>query len=367
MTGPALSRPPPTPGRFPLGRRVGLGIRASPGACSRLPAWSGHDRYSVEVSCAVACAHDVCAAEHVDPATVVRVARAHARYADARTGRECRPTNARLAADLGMSVRQIERARLVLKRLQLLAEVRRGRNFMTKAERLAAWRNGSSQRHFASEFALLGLRRHPPGCRCPVRHVDLPSTTEGGLFISRKRVFLSGTNRARARTSGPPGRPHPRKAPPPRATAAQARAQRLIAGVQQRVTWLRGTSPRRLTSLHRFAAQRWTPRDVQLAIDDALRAKDWTLPGRIKRPAAYLATLLRDVDPADRPSALEEAMLAAERARRGWEWQRATGWPCEHGAPAGDIPHPASGHIACVECRARKREREARSTTDKPP
>jgi len=38
--------------------------------------------------------------------------------------------------------------------------------------------------------------------------------------------------------------------------------RRLIAGLQQRIYWLRRVSPRRLTSLHRFALAGWTPKDM---------------------------------------------------------------------------------------------------------
>lgn len=361
-----LGRPPP--GRFPFGRRIAAGIRASPGTCSTLPAWWGRDHWiNVDVWCAIAGGRDVCREEHVDPHTAIRVARAHAGYADNRTGRDCRPTNERLAAELGMSTRQIQRARAALKRLRLLVEVVRGRSLMSRAERLAAWRRGSSHRHLAGEFALLSIR-HPQGCRCSVERVTPPGTTVGGSRTSLDTRFFERQNRARARMSGAARRIHPRKAPPNRSTAARVRAQRLIAGVQADQAWLRGTSPRRLTVLHRFAAQGWTPRDVRLAIADVMRTRGWhRMPDRIERPAAYLAALLRDVDPADRPTALELAMLAEERRRREWIWATSTGRPCDHGVTGGDIPHPVDQHFACLACRAKKRQRETSSTENVPP
>jgi hypothetical protein len=100
----------------------------------------------------------------------------------------------------------------------------------------------------------------------------------------------------------------------------------------------------------------WTPRDVQIACDEVLRARHWTVPHRIVQPAAYLAALLRDVDPADRPGALEEARLAEEKARREWLWQTTFGTRlCPRGQPGGDLPHPVDGHLACVHCRMSRR------------
>jgi hypothetical protein len=123
-----------------------------------------------------------------------------------------------------------------------------------------------------------------------------------------------------------------------------------------------------LTSLHRFAAQRWTPRDVELAVIDVLAQRQWRVPDQLRRPEAYLAVLLRDVDPAERPTVIEAAMLAQERERRAWIDRTAYGQPeCAHGLAGGDIPHPVDGHFACLECRVRKQKREARSTTNKPP
>lgn len=83
-----------------------------------------------------------------------------------------------------------------------------------------------------------------------------------------------------------------------------------------------------------------------------LRVRGWSVPDQIEHPPAYLAALLRNVDENDRPGALEEAMLAEERARREWLWQTTFGGrECEHGTLAGDLPHPVDGHLACPMCR----------------
>ncbi len=84
------------------GRRTPIGLTPPPGACSARPAWwSRADWTGVEVWCVVAAGVDVCRAVHADPHTVVRVARAMAGYADYTTGRDCRPTNSRLATVSG--------------------------------------------------------------------------------------------------------------------------------------------------------------------------------------------------------------------------------------------------------------------------
>jgi hypothetical protein len=155
-------------------RRIGAGVRPAPGATSRRPAWWGAaDWIEVEVRGAVGARRDLCRAHHVDPDTVVAVARGMAGFADFRTGRNCRPTNARLVALLRVSLSTVQRARRVLKELGLVVELLAGRSVMTRAERLTAWRRGSSHRRLAAEFALCS-RRHRPPHRPPAVDRDTP-------------------------------------------------------------------------------------------------------------------------------------------------------------------------------------------------
>lgn len=330
--------------RRPSSRRVCAGLTAPPGVCSQLPAWWGREQWvNVDVWCALAAHPDWCREEHVSPDTVVRVARAHAGYADRATGRSCRPTNERIAADLQVCVRTVQRARRLLKRLGLVVEVVRGRSILTRAERLRAWRRGSSHRRIASEFVLISPRPPPP-----VDGVTPPATPK----VSRESHLREGFFRPKNRTRRGAARPSTYHKRPATVSADQHRTSRLAAGLQQRIGWLRGTSPRRLTCLHRFALQDWTPRDVHTALDEVLRARSWSVPQRIDQPAAYLAALLREVDPADRPGTLEEAMLAERRVREEWLHQTRFGdRECAHGYLAGDLPHPIDGHLACPMCR----------------
>jgi DNA-binding transcriptional ArsR family regulator len=156
-------------------RRIGAGVRPAPGATSRRPAWWGAaDWIEVEVRGAVAARRDLCRAHHVDPDTVLAVARGMAGFADFRTGRNCRPTNARLVELLRVSLSTVQRARRVLKELGLVVELLAGRSIMTRAERLTAWRRGSSHRRLAAEFALCSRRHHRPHRRPPAVERDTP-------------------------------------------------------------------------------------------------------------------------------------------------------------------------------------------------
>jgi hypothetical protein len=330
-----------------LGRRVSVGIRASPGVHSRLPAWWGRVHWcEVTAQLALQLRTHVCKEEHVLPATALRYARAIAPYADGRTGRHCRPTNERLMRDLGMSRTHLKRCRRVLERLGVLVVTVQGRSVMTLRERLRAWRNGSSHRQLAAEYALIVPRRpHPPAD--PVEHGPPPREA----WVPRSPHLICGSSvRNRPKEERASARTHRRRARSG-PTLAQIRTSRLAAGLQRRLGWLRATSPRRLTSLHRFAQQGWTPLDVHDALDGVLRARAWSVPDEVRQPAAYLATLLRGVDEHDRPGALREQLLEAELERRRHQYAIDFGQlaECEHAQPGG--AELVNGRARCPLCR----------------
>jgi hypothetical protein len=334
-------------------RRIGAGIHPAPGATSRQPAWwSADDWVEVEVRGAVAERRDLCRAHHVDPDTVLAVARGMAGFADFRTGRDCRPTNTRLVALLRCSLSTVQRARRVLKDLGLVVELVRGRSIMTRAERLAAWRRGSSHRCVAAEFALCSRRHRPrrPHRRPTAVERDTPpSASPETAPLTKSSTSLRATPETRRGAPRPTATP---KKPPRGRRRAQAATGRLVEGTRTRLRWLSAVpTPRLAPPLHRFAQAGWTPRDVERALDDALAARGWRLPPRIHHPAAYLATLLRPLDPADRPGALDEWRANRERAQRAYERQLIYGPPCPHGQPAGHLPSPLRGHLACPACR----------------
>ncbi|MFP5371524.1 MAG: helix-turn-helix domain-containing protein, partial [Actinomycetes bacterium] len=147
-------------------RRVSAGIGPGDGATSRLPAWWGADDWLDDVRQVVKHERrDVCRDHHVEPDTVVSVARGMAAFADHRSGRDCRPTNARLCELLQVSLSTVQRARRVLKACGFVVELVRGRSIMTRAERLQAWRRGSSHRQVAAVFALCSRRARGPKVR----------------------------------------------------------------------------------------------------------------------------------------------------------------------------------------------------------
>lgn len=349
----ALNRPITT-------RRVSAGIHGAPGATSRTPAWWSATDWTAEVKATLRLHRDVCRAHHVEPDTVLAVARGMASYADYATGRDCRPTNDRLVADVQVSLSTVQRARRVLKALGFVVELVAGRSFLTRQERIAAWRRGSAHRQLAAEFALCGRRDRPRRLHRGHRHpqVHRPVVERDTPPSSPKESLVSHLSRTHLRATAETRKAAPRPAPTEDVTKRSRRrghplARRLAEGVQKRLSWTRGVSAARLIPLLTpLALAGWTARDVERAADDTRAVLSWKVPTTLDQPAAYLARLLRNVDPADRPGALDEFVAATEAAQRGHELQLRIGSPCAHGQPAGDVPHPLHGHLACPLCRA---------------
>lgn len=84
---------------------------------------------------------------------VVRVAEAMSSFADASTGRGCRPTNRRLVSMSRCGLRTVQRARRVLELLGVAVRVVDGR-VRTRAERIASWLCGDRSRGWAAEYVL---------------------------------------------------------------------------------------------------------------------------------------------------------------------------------------------------------------------
>lgn len=296
----------------------------------------------------------------VDPHTAQRVARHLAAAADFRTGRQARPTVDGLAAAAQLSERQTQRVLKLLEALHLVVRVIEGRSVMTRTERLWAWRNGSSHRAIAAEFALvvpLALTRVVHRWRPPGGDGVTPPGEAVSEGVKSPRSASLHERKDRRKSRAAPGT-H-RRSREPATTPATARLRRLIAELQRSVTWLSAVSPRRLTCLHRFAAHGWSGRDVERAVGDVLRARGWSIPDEIKNPPAYLANLLRNVDPADR---LDVDELVPDRSVQQWRNELARwdhderyGAECRHGQPGGEQTHPIRGHVRCPLCRIEER------------
>lgn len=283
-----------------------------------VPCWSGRAQRWAAVTVPVAyhARYDT----HVRPAmpgnpvslnAVRAVAEARAVYADHTTGRNCRPTNERLAADTGYSVRTVQRADTALRLLGVATEVLRGRQ-RTRAERFASWRVGDRDRGWASVWALhdnpllhkiIGpLSPHPRSGRFkPETSCSSELTTNPGRPAGARQ---DGATR--------------RQAPDQRGLAL-ARAWRADAHAPP---WAHRHSTHAWAAiLAAPAAHGWTPRDLNQLITDWIGVGHW-IAARPHKPIGLLGAVLAwhgtdnlDDRPAAADMAREAQQLAADRAR----------------------------------------------------
>lgn len=333
-----------------------------------VPCWTGRlerwTRWTVPV--AYDCRYDT----HVRPVmpgnpisrqALVAIAAARARYADYGTGRNCRPSNERLAADTGYSVRTVQRADTVLRLLGVATEVLRGRQ-RTRIERLASWRVGDRHRGWASVWALhdnrqltgLVSRLSPHPRSGPVRDKHSPNqvvTTGAG---GPQGLRQGGATRRQAPDVG---------------GAALARAWRADSHAPP---WARRHSAAAWAGiLAGPAAHGWGPRDLNALIGDWAGVTGARILDGPHKPIGLLGAMLvwhgaERLD--ERPAALDEAREAAERAahRAHLAAQRAAHGEHQRARAAGARALGSAGHAAAravaaeaAAAAARKRTRAA--------
>jgi hypothetical protein len=303
---PRNSQPPNVPVVVPAGAPIVLELGERPWA--GVPCWTGRaQRWAgIAVPVAYAARYDTVVrpampGNPVSLKSLVKVATARADYAEHATGRGCRPSNERLAADTGLSVRTVQRASTALRLLGVATEVLRGRQ-RTRTERLASWRVGDRGRGWASVWALhdsrltIALSPHPEG---------------SSLFVetSRRKVVTTATAR---RAGG--GRGARRRDGPDEKTRALARAWRAD---RQTPQWVqRHTTGAWARVLAAPARHGWCARDVNQLIRDWVGVGHW-LPERPHKPIGLLGAILAwhgldNLD--DHPAAAEMARDAADLA-----------------------------------------------------
>jgi hypothetical protein len=276
-------------------------------AWAAIPCWSGRARRWAQTT--VPTAYRLRYDTHVRPAmpnnpvslkTLVAVAEARASFAEYRTGRNCRPTNARLAEMTRLSVRTVQRASTALRLLGVATEVMRGRQ-RTKAERFASWRVGDKGRGWASVWALHDCRvqvlsPHPEGA-----HLD-PKTPFNSVLTTRPRRQAAGRSAATRR--------------PPLDNQALALANKWILS-EQTPPWARRyrTGTPWAPVLRKAAQHGWTPRDVNTLIRDWVGTGHW-IPDAPHKPIGLLGAMLAaHGDLTNRPSAYEVAREQEELAQ----------------------------------------------------
>lgn len=297
--------PPPPPSLF-------VNLELADDAYAGVPCWSGGGAYWAHVT--VAAAYDLRYAEirpqmtsgGIAKRTLIVIAAAMARYADADTGRTCRPTNAQLHHDTGAHERTIQRAHECLRLLGLATEILRGRQ-RTYIERMASWRMGDRHRGWASVWALHDDAQVNRVIHSVSPHLERSPVTPHNS--PQERLVTTHGRRKGARHGVATRRPAP-----------DTGGRRLAAAWRTHPhapPWARRFTPTSWAAmLAAPAAAGWTPRDLNQLITDWLGVGR-RIPDSPARPIGLLGAILawHGADNlGERPAALDEAREAQARA-----------------------------------------------------
>lgn len=324
-------------------------------AWATIPCWTGRARTWVNTT--VPEAYKQRYDTHVRPEmpgnpislpTLVAVAEARASFADHRTGRECRPTNARLAEMTGLSVRTVQRASTALRLLGVATELVRGRQ-RTRDERFASYRVGDRGRGWASVWALHDSR-----------FTALSPHPEGSLFINKtslKSVVTTGAQRKIAGSSTATRRRSLDK--------EVLRLANSWVNDRQSPPWARRyhTGSAWAHVLAKPAQHGWTARDVNQLIRDWVGTGHW-LPDAPHKPVGLLGAMLAwHSDFHDRPAAADiareqaELIAARERVEQQFRERERARIARDAGRRALDGPGRAAARQALADIAQRRHQR----------
>ena len=342
-----------------IGKHPGivLDVDASWGA---IPCWSGRAQRWVEatVPAAFHARYDsdvrpVMPHNPVSLKSLVAVAKARASFAEHSTGRNCRPTNERLAALTGLSVRTVQRASTALRLLGVATEVMRGRQ-RTLTERYASWRVGDNSRGWASVWALHDSR------------VGTLSPHPAGSNSLSKNLLKSMVTTKHRQTGSSDA---PRR--PARDETTLALANGWVRD-EHSPPWARRfrTGTPWVHVLRRAAQHGWTPRDLNALLSDWVGTGHW-LPEAPHKPIGLLGGILAahgdlEVRPAayDVAREQEELALARERIAKQIAERAAAQLARETGRAALDGPGRDAVRQALDEAAERKRRRRDGGSQD---
>ena len=315
-------------------------IPVSPQLQSKTPIWSGRAQWQRQVREILNREEGkrLCRHHHADPERVFAVAVSMASFADQRTGRRVTASREVLAERAGVSVTVLKRARRVLVELGLAREMIRGRFLRTLEQWAAEAHHGRKQIKATSVWALLSpksvvlrttrdrmVQATPPARRCTrtpatdnePRQSRYPQGRDHGpqsvalSFGTCTSVKKYKTTRASAR-----GLDNSHKQPrEPRPIGLQMAAAGLVAHVPCLNTGEHIGSVCEALRDHYVDPERWTGRDIAVALTEDTRLRGWTWPTResLKHPVRYLRWRLAAID-WSLPSPTERAE-AAKRHR----------------------------------------------------
>lgn len=260
----------------------GIHVIAPEGAYSKIPVWQGRGAWlTYTIPVAIATHRERLRSHGVSPDLFKAWALVKSGYAD-RNGRRCIVRPDVLASVLGCSERHVSRCNAAARAMGVEAVAMLGR-MLNVNECLTARRTGSRQRGLSTEVALT----------TPLSLLALVSCVTPTRGRARKRNSHVKTHSPHKGTKAAT----PSRRPDKQAWTA---ARHLAADLIRLLPWLRGESVRRLAPMLRRFVLGWTAGDMLRALEARNRrlGRTWPNPQRIRtRPAAILATMIREMDP----------------------------------------------------------------------
>ncbi|WP_194838517.1 hypothetical protein [Nocardia sp. XZ_19_369] len=325
------------------------------GVAARIPAWTSRSIWHDQVKAALDSdtGQRLLATQKVKASRVIAVAVAMSLLASSDTGRDVTASNYRLARNAGVSERVVSRARRVLSDLGLAVEVERGRLLSAQERAAAKAHHGGYQARAASVWYLTTPResaavRAPfrrsasmgPGSRARRAASRIPQVSTGGDLppsrgvCSSSLVRKNSPKRARAHTRR--GMNSSRNAALdllPRPLHAQLTAAELVgccigldSGAWRRLgfdQWIRVPGNHIGAVVDAIVAAGidttiWTGQAIKKRLDQHNKDRGLAWPNQIHQPAAFLRTLLSNLDWSQQvppePAAVARARSAANRA-----------------------------------------------------
>lgn len=350
---------------------------------AQVPCWTSREAWLTAVTRLVTTEAGVAARRQhhrVSVDTVLATAKAHAHYAETRTGRYMMASLQTLATRSGLSVDRVRNGRRVLRTLGLLADIAYGRHLTATEIMAARAHHGGTQRGVASEIALT-MTPEAVAAASTTRRTNSPSkrsrrgnrAPRGCAPLSRQGVsrtlslFKSSTSSEEKQSS--PAKRHHR-------TRTLA-LQKLAAGIVARcrgldpvsdalasprdvvpLPWRQDGFYQRQNHLGRICdvlddlgidPAAWTAPAVVARLNHHGRAAHLSWPNQVDNPAAYLRWRLTQLDwipasPTPSPTAtpqtaaddLQPAANGAGRARAYAAAAAACGWSRTPGGGAND-------------------------------
>lgn len=259
----------------------------------------------------------------VSKRSVMKVAAARAHYAEWETGRNSRPSVARIVRETRLSESTVQRATRMLRLLGAATEVFRGRQ-RTRTERFASWRVKDKGRGWASVYAL-----HPPRNPQVVRAARIANNSVTpqplrGPFRDPSPLGKNSLNAQTAEADRKNGRAARDTATAKKLSPPRRRPQPDSKGLLLALKWLQHPeSPHWVTRhgpnswarvLKRTAHAEWTVEDLHQLLRDHVSLGGW-IAATPHDPLQLVGWLIKKHgDLEDRPAAADMAREAEFRA-----------------------------------------------------